>query len=63
MKWCTTHMIMAVAATATKMELKRYKMEKNASFCSGTNDVVSGTDRADMAEKAIAALTAPFDNQ
>ncbi|PHJ40251.1 hypothetical protein AK965_17625 [Vibrio sp. PID17_43] len=55
-QWWTIHITIAVSSTATKMELKRYKMEKNASFCSGTNDVVSGTDRADIAENAMADL-------
>ncbi len=33
---------------------------KERVFCSGTNEVVSGTDRADMAENAIAALICPL---
>lgn len=49
-----------VRVTATKIELNRYKIEKNASFCSGTSEVVRGTAKADMAENAIAAFAWPL---
>ncbi len=58
-KWWVIQITKEVSTTATKIELKRYKIEKNASFFSGTKAVVSGTVKADIAENAILDLIEP----